>query len=140
MTGRFKRLATVAATSSLAFGGVMAIGSPAQAAEKCSSHTFVREFDTPGENIDVEYTFCVSESHGVYNGMGYGRVLDGGGTRKVDKFVVESRLEKNNRPVQTRRCDYTNGVNSRDVLNIDCTSPGGRERPLHRRRPHLHRH
>lgn len=60
---------------------------------------------------------------GVPRSAGYGRVVDGGGVRKVDSFKVESRLEKNDAAVSKRTCDFTNQVSSTDTSNIDCYTP-----------------
>ncbi|MFH8681543.1 hypothetical protein [Streptomyces lydicus] len=83
----------------------------------------MREFDTPGENIEVEYQFCVGGGGGKYQGRGYGTVDDGGGARKVDAFIVETRLERGEVVITSKRCDFTKAVNSRDGINIDCASP-----------------
>ncbi|TJZ56784.1 hypothetical protein FCH28_04430 [Streptomyces piniterrae] len=85
----------------------------------------MREFDTPGENIDVEYEFCVNGSggsNGKYRARGYGRVMDGGGWRKVDAFIIETRLERDDHVITSRRCDYTKAVNAGDT-NANCASP-----------------
>ncbi|MFC7303751.1 hypothetical protein ACFQVC_05925 [Streptomyces monticola] len=125
MTSGFQRLLTIACTASLALGGALVTGPQAQAQEqKCGGDTFLKEFDTPNENIDVEYAYCVTYENGVYNASGYGRVTDGGGARKVDSFVVRSRLEKNNHTVQSTRCNYTKAINNAETTNIDCDSSG----------------
>ncbi|WP_435240671.1 hypothetical protein [Streptomyces cucumeris] len=131
MARQFKNFATGLATVSLALGGVVVLGSPAQAAtEHCSSRWFIAEVDTPGENIDIEYEFCVQKANGKFRGMGYGRVMDGGGMRKVDSFKIETRLERHNRTVTKRVCDYTRAVNAGDT-NADCRSPWARGRGAH---------
>jgi len=126
MARQFKRLSIVLATTSLAFGGALVVGPAAQAdTQHCSdSGPLLLELDTSGENIDIEYSFCVDKSEGgKFRGHGYGNVTDGGGQRKVDAFKVESRLEKGDRTVTKRTCDFTNEVNSSDGVNTDCESP-----------------
>ncbi|MFF3546836.1 hypothetical protein ACFYXD_33980 [Streptomyces platensis] len=95
----------------------------------CSNRTWVREFDTPGENIDVEYFYCVagpgSSPGGKYRGEGSGRVLDGGGLRKVDTFIVETRLERGSVDIYRKRCNFTKAVNAHGTSNIDCNTKYG---------------
>lgn len=123
MARQFKRLATVLMTGSLAFGGVLVTGPQASATEHCQNRSpILLELDTPGENIDIEYTYCVEKVSGKFRARGYGKVMDGGGLRKVDAFKIESRLERNNRTVTKHVCDYTRAVNAGDT-NADCASP-----------------
>lgn len=123
MARHFKRLATVLATGSLALSGVLFTASQASATEHCSSRHFIAEVDTPGTNIDIHYQFCVEKIGGKARAKGYGTVEDGGGAKKVNSFKIESRLEKNNRTVKKRTCDYTRSINARDISNVDCYSP-----------------
>ena len=64
LSRQFKRFATISATFCLAVGGLVFAGPQAQAEQKCGSKHWMGEFDTPGENIDVEYDICVDKSGG----------------------------------------------------------------------------
>ncbi|MFD5393527.1 hypothetical protein ACFWJW_04765 [Streptomyces sp. NPDC127097] len=48
--------------------------------------------------------------------------MDGGGWRKVDAFIVETRLERDGLVITSRRCNFTKAVNAGDT-NADCASP-----------------
>ena len=113
------RASSALTVTTLAVGAVVFTGQPAQATQLCGP-SFIKSFDTPGENIDVDYRFCIEKLNGRYSSKGHGVVADGGGLRKVDSFKVESRLEKANSVVVKKTCDFTNAINNGDPVNINC--------------------
>ncbi|MFD0548251.1 hypothetical protein ACFQ0X_03045 [Streptomyces rectiviolaceus] len=110
---------------SLAAGGVLVTAPQAQAGGvhglRCGK-TWMKELDTSGENIDIEYANCIGWTQTRFRAEGSGRVLDGGGARKVDAFIVEMRVDRGSVTVQRSRCNFTKRVNAQDVANIDCNS------------------
>ncbi|WP_328909054.1 hypothetical protein OG230_05830 [Streptomyces sp. NBC_00234] len=110
------------AFSSILASGVY-FGAPASAAVMCSDRQ-LKEFATPGENVDVSISLCVEKVNGVFKARAYGTATDGGGLRKFDSFIVEIVLEKSDVMQKYQDCIFTTRINDNANSNLDCTSPG----------------
>ncbi|MFD9720009.1 hypothetical protein [Streptomyces sp. NPDC059076] len=113
-----------ALASALAVGGLMAVGSPAQAATmKCSAQQH-KEFPTSGFNTDVKIYVCITGLGGnEYDATVIASWSDGGGVKKFDNFDIQVRLERNNAPIVYRTCDITAQINDYSVGRSQCDSP-----------------
>lgn len=117
-----KRVTTTLAALAVAATGVVALGSPAQAAP-CGAHN-EREFDTSGYNTDVHIRLCIStNSQGQVRASADGYWTDGGGLRKFDNFDIYVRLERpGGANIATKTCDETAEMNRASSGTIQCQS------------------
>ncbi|MFG2500712.1 hypothetical protein ACGFSB_21155 [Streptomyces sp. NPDC048441] len=125
MSRQRKYVTTTLVSLSLVAGGALVTAPQAQASGvhglRCGKE-WLKELDTSGENIDIEYANCIGWTKTRFRAEGYGRVLDGGGSRKVDAFIVEMRVDRGNVTIQRSRCNFTKAINTHDGVNTDCNS------------------
>ncbi|MFF4624955.1 hypothetical protein [Nonomuraea jabiensis] len=120
-------IAAVAVATATLAGGSVLVSSPAHAASwTCSANWDTRSFELPNKpNVRAEARSCVYKDGNTRRGRIEIRWNTNPGAwigNRFDKFVVQARLERDDRVIASQSCDLTDEINS-DVHGSDtCTT------------------